>query len=67
MVFEHRFGLIGLWNAEVFALPTTEFAYWKVIGTCDALLRVSHTLQSALENGKEARIVQIGFSAALTV
>ena len=28
------------------------------------LLCVSHTLQSALENGQEARIVQIDFSAA---
>ena len=45
-------------------LPTTQFAYWKGLGTCDALLCVSHTLQSALEGGQEARIVQIGFSAA---
>ena len=45
-------------------LPTTQFAYRKGLGTCDALLRVSHTLQSALESGQEARIVQIDFSAA---
>ena len=45
-------------------LPTTQFAYRKGLGTCDALLYVSHTLQSALESGQEARIVQIGFSAA---
>ena len=45
-------------------LPATQFAYWKGLGTCDALLCVSHTLQSALENGQEARIVQIDFSAA---
>ena len=32
--------------------------------TCDALLCVSLTLQSALESGKETRIVQIDFSAA---
>ena len=32
--------------------------------TCDALLCVSHTLQSALESGQEARIVQIDISAA---
>ena len=44
-------------------LPTTQFAYWKGKGTCDALLLVSHTLQSALESGQEARIVQIDFSA----
>ena len=45
-------------------LPTTQFAYRKVLGTCDALLCVSHTLQRALESGQEARIVQIDFSAA---
>ena len=45
-------------------LPTTEFAYWKGLGTCDALLCGFHTLQNALENGQEARIVQIDFSAA---
>ena len=45
-------------------LPTTQFAYRKGLGACDALLCVSQTLQSALENGQEARIVQIDFSAA---
>ena len=45
-------------------LPTTQFAYRKGLGTCDVLLCVSHTLQSALESGQEARIVQIDFSAA---
>ena len=44
-------------------LPTTQFAYRKGLGTCDALLGVSHTLQSALESWQEARIVQIDFSA----
>ena len=38
-------------------LPTTQFAYRKGLGTCAALQCVSHTLQSALENGQEARIV----------
>ena len=46
-------------------LPTTQFAYRKGLGTCDALLCVAHSLQSALEMGQEARIVQIDFSAAL--
>ena len=45
-------------------LPTTQFAYRKGLGTCDAPLCMSHTLQSALESGQEARIVQIDFSAA---
>ena len=42
------------------------FTVFKGLGTCDALLCVSHTLQSALESGQEARIVQIDFSAAIT-
>ena len=33
-------------------LPTTQFAYRKGLGTSDALLCVSHTLQSALESGQ---------------
>ena len=45
-------------------LPSTQFAYWKGLGTYDALLCVSHTLESALESGQEDRIVQIDFSAA---
>ena len=45
-------------------LPTTQFAYRKGLGTCDALLCVSHTLQIALASGQEARIVQIDFSVA---
>ena len=45
-------------------LPTTQFASRKSVGTCDALLCVSHTLQSALESGQEARIVWIDFSTA---
>ena len=45
-------------------LPTTQFTYRKGLGTCDAILFVAHTLQSALEMGQEARIVQIDFSAA---
>ena len=44
-------------------LPSTQFAYRKGLGTCDALLYMSHTLQNALETGQEARIVQIDFSA----
>ena len=34
-------------------LPTTKFTYRKGLGTCDALLCVSHTLQSALESGQD--------------
>ena len=40
-------------------LLTTQFSYGEGLGTCDALLCEAHTLQSALELGQEARIVQI--------
>ena len=46
-------------------IPTTHFDYRKGLGTCDTLPCVSHTLQSALESGQKARIVQMDFSAAL--
>ena len=45
-------------------LSTTQFAYRNDLGTCDSFLFVSHTLQSALESGQEAPIVEIDFSAA---
>ena len=43
-------------------LPTTKFAYQKVLCTCDALLCMSHTLQCALESGQEVRVLQIDFN-----
>ena len=45
-------------------LPTTQFAYRKGLGTCDALLCLLHTLKNALESGQEARTVQIDFRTA---
>ena len=45
-------------------LPTTQFAYRKGLGVCDAHLCLSHTLRSALDSGQEARIILIDFSAA---
>ena len=66
--------LYDLWKAVVclligkvwvpVCLSEAQFAYRKGLGTCDALLCMSHTLQSALESGQEGRIVQIDFSAA---
>ena len=44
-------------------LPTTQFLDRKGLGTCDALLCVSHSLRS----GQEARTVQIDFSAAFDI
>ena len=55
---------LGRFMEHCGVLPTTKFAYRKGLGTCDALLCVSHTLQSALESDQEARIVQIDFGAA---
>ena len=45
-------------------LPTNQFANLKGLDTSDPLLCLSHTLQSALESGQEARIVQIDLSSA---
>ena len=45
-------------------LSTTQFAYRKGLGTCNALSCIFYTLQSALESGQEAKIEQIDFSAA---
>ena len=45
-------------------LPTTQFAERKGLGTCDALLCVSHTVKSAFESLQEARIMQLYFRAA---
>ena len=64
-VFERLVAVrLGRFVEHCGVLPTTQFAYRKGLGTCDALLCVSHTLQSALESRQEARIVQIDFSAA---
>ena len=64
-VFERLLSVrLGRFMACSGVLLTTQFAYRKGLCTCDALLCMSHTLQSALESGQEARIVQIDFSAA---
>ena len=64
-VFEHLMsGRLGQFMERSGVLPTTQFSYQNGVGTCDALLCVFHTLQSALESWKEARIVQIDFSAS---
>ena len=64
-VFERQVSVrFGRFMACNCVLQTTQFAYRKGLGTCDALLSVSHTLQSALESGQDAGIVLIDFSAA---
>ena len=65
-VFEHTVSArLGRFMEQGGVLPTTQFAYRKCLGTCDALLFVSHTLHSALESGQEAIILQINFSEAV--
>ena len=64
-VFERLVSVrLGRFMERSGVLPTTQFANWKGLGACDALLCMSHTLQSALESGQEAMILQIYFSAA---
>ena len=65
-VFERTVSFsLGRFMERSGVLPTTLFAYRSSMGTCDALLCVSHTLQSVLVSGQEARIVQIDFSVFL--
>ena len=64
-VFERVIAVKFGWYLESGSiLPNNQFAYRRNLGTCDALLTVSHHLQSALDNGMEARLVQLDFSAA---
>ena len=46
------------------SLPNSQFGFRKGLGTCDALLNLSHDLQSSLDRGHESRIVTIDFSYA---
>ena len=64
-VFERLVSVrFGRFMERIGVLPTIQFAYRKGLGTCDALLFVSHTLQSALKSGQEAIwVVQIDFRA----
>ena len=57
-VFERLVSVrLGRFMERSGVLPTSQFAYRKGLGTCDALLCVSDTLQSGLESGQEARTV----------
>ena len=63
-VFEHLMRVrLGRFMERSCLLPSTQFAYRKSLGTCDALLCMTHTLQNAFESGQEARIMRIDFSA----
>ena len=46
-------------------LLLSQFSYRRGLGTCDALLTLSHTLQVALDRGMEGNLVQLDFSDAL--
>ena len=64
-VFERLVSVcLGRFMERSGVLRTTQFAYRQGLGTCGALLWVFHTLQSALQSGHMAWIVQIHFSAA---
>ena len=64
-VIEHLVSVhLGRFMEGSGVLLPTQFAYRKGLCTCDALLCMSHTLQSALESGQEDRIAQIDFSVA---
>ena len=45
--------------------PRNQYAYRKVLGTCDALLFIVCAGQAAFDRGRELAVVQIDFSAAI--
>ena len=46
-------------------LPHFQFSYFRSLGTCDVLLKLSHRLQVAIVRVMKGRLVQLDFSAAL--
>ena len=44
--------------------PSLQFGFRKGLGTCDALLTITHTVQKALDSCSEVRMVGLDFSAA---
>ena len=45
-------------------LPATQFGFRKGLGTTDALLLLTHDLQSSLDKRAESRVVSLDFSSA---
>ena len=57
-VFERLVSVrLGRFMEHSGGLPSTLFANRKGLGTCDALLCMSKTQESALESGQEARFI----------
>ena len=50
--------------AENKLFPSLQFGFRKGLGTCDALLTITHTVQKALDSCSEVRMVGLDFSAA---
>lgn len=44
--------------------PSNQFGFRKGLGTCDALLVLTHDLQASLDAGHESRLISLDFSAA---
>ena len=44
--------------------PNLQFGFHKGLGTCDALLTITNSVQKALDSGCEVRLVGLDFSAA---
>ena len=65
-VFEHMLSVrLEQFMERNGMLPTTQFAYRKGLGNCDALLCVSLTLQSALEGGHFAAFDMVNHQGVL--
>ena len=48
-------------------IPDSQFGFRKGLGTCDALLTLTHDVQSSLDLGQESRVVAIDFSSAFDI
>ena len=59
-VFERLVSVrLGRFMERSGVLPTTRFAYRKGLGTCDALLCLSHTLQSVWSVGRRPGLCRL--------
>ena len=58
---------LSLYCEKYSIISDTQFAYRKGLGTCDALLTLTHSLQTSLDLGQESRAVAIDFSSAFDI
>ena len=58
---------LGRYIEKAKVIPSSQYAFCKGLGSCDALLHISHVLQYSLECNSEARVTQIDLVRLLIV